>query len=416
MTVDATGDADSDARAAPEPPAAAAPGIPALRPGDPAPWFRLPCGDQPEFNLATVAGRYIVLSFFGSTANPLAGRELAAVLKHRALFDDQKFHFFGVGTDPADAARGRLRPSLPGVRYFRDFDRRVSRLYGAAADGPEGPRDLPLTVVLDPTLRVLASIRYDAPGGHAAPLVTFLRALPAPERHAGVELFAPVLVVPRVFEPAFCRRLIELYRKRGGEDSGFMREEQGKTVAAIDYTHKRRSDYIIEAPEARDAALARIKRRLVPEIHKAFHYRATRMERYIVACYDAAVGGYFKPHRDNTTKGTAHRRFAVTLNLNAEEYEGGELRFPEYGPRTYKPPTGGAVVFSCTLLHEATPVTKGVRYAFLPFLYDEEAAALREANNKYLGENVDPYRAVAKPKGEPRAEVEPAAAPRPAKS
>jgi peroxiredoxin/predicted 2-oxoglutarate/Fe(II)-dependent dioxygenase YbiX len=372
-----------------------------FRPGDPAPWFRLPCGDQPEFNLATVAGRYIVLSFFGSGSTPLVQREIAAVMRHRALFDDRKFHFFGVSTDPADEAAGRLRTSLPGVRFFRDFDRRVSRLYGAAADGPKGQQDLPITFVLDPTLRVLAAIRYDDPRGHAAPLVTYLRALPAPERHAGVELFAPVLVVPRVFEPAFCRRLIELYRKGGGEDSGFMREEEGKTVAAIDYTHKRRSDYIIEDREVRDAAQSRVNRRLVPEIHKAFHYRATRMERYIVACYEASVGGYFKPHRDNTTKGTAHRRFAVTLNLNAEEYEGGELRFPEFGPRTYKPPTGGAVVFSCTLLHEATPVTKGVRYVFLPFLYDEEAAALREANNKYLGENVERYRAAARPKAEP---------------
>ena len=51
------------------------------------------------------------------------------------------------------------------------------------------------------------------------------------------------------------------------------------------------------------------------------------MERYIVACYDSTEGGYFRPHRDNTTKGTAHRRFAVTLNLNSDEYEGGYLRF-----------------------------------------------------------------------------------------
>ena len=29
---------------------------------------------------------------------------------------------------------------------------------------------------------------------------------------------------------------------------------------------------------------------------------------------------------------------------------------------------GGAVVFSCSLLHEALPVTKGVRYALLTFL------------------------------------------------
>ena len=72
------------------------------------------------------------------------------------------------------------------------------------------------------------------------------------------------------------------------------------------------------------------------------------------------------PHRDNTTRGTAHRRFAVTINLNDGPWEGGDLRFPEYGPQTYRAPTGGAVVFSCSLLHECTPVTRGERYCFLP--------------------------------------------------
>jgi predicted 2-oxoglutarate/Fe(II)-dependent dioxygenase YbiX len=72
----------------------------------------------------------------------------------------------------------------------------------------------------------------------------------------------------------------------------------------------------------------------------------------------------------------------------AEEFEGGDLRFPEYGRQTYRPPTGGAVVFSCSLLHEATPVTKGRRYAFLPFLYDEAAAKIREENLQFLDESL----------------------------
>ena len=37
-------------------------------------------------------------------------------------------------------------------------------------------------------------------------------------------------------------------------------------------------------------------------------------------------------------------------------------------------------------------MTRGKRYAFLPFLYNEEAARIREANNPYLGEGVGEYR------------------------
>ncbi len=114
-------------------------------------------------------------------------------------------------------------------------------------------------------------------------------------------------------------------------------------------------------------------------IEEAFVWQATRIERYIVACYSADDGGFFRRHRDNTTKGTAHRRFAVTINLN-DDFDGGELGFPEFSSRTYRPPLGGATVFSCSLLHEATPVTRGLRYATLPFLYDEAGAAIRKAN------------------------------------
>ena len=171
-----------------------------------------------------------------------------------------------------------------------------------------------------------------------------------------------------------------------------MREKDGKTVLVVDHKHKRRSDWTIADETLKETVRQRIRRRIVPEIEKAFQFKVTRMERYIVACYDATVGGYFQAHRDNTTKGTAHRRFAVTINLNSDEYEGGELTFPEFGRAVFKPPVGGAVVFSCGLLHQALPVTKGKRYAFLPFLYDDAAAKVREQNNAYLGDNVAQYK------------------------
>ncbi len=197
-------------------------------------------------------------------------------------------------------------------------------------------------------------------------------------------LGAPVLLVPDVSEPDFCRLLIEEYERDGGTDSGFVRSDwQGRTVAVLDHTHKRRRDANITTPELRAGFKQRIERRLVPEIRNAFQFAATRIERYIVAYYDAADGGHFKPHRDNTTLGTAHRKFAVTLNLNAE-FDGGELRFPEFGPRTYRAPAGAAIVFSCSLLHEATPVTSGRRYCTLPFLYDESGEQVRRENLKFV--------------------------------
>jgi predicted 2-oxoglutarate/Fe(II)-dependent dioxygenase YbiX len=133
--------------------------------------------------------------------------------------------------------------------------------------------------------------------------------------------------------------------------------------------------------------IVRFNRSVVPELAKVCQYKASQMERFLVGCYRAEDSGHFAPHRDNTTRGTAHRRFAASVNLNAD-FEGGEVSFPEYGARGFKPPPGGAVVFSCSLLHAVSKVTHGQRYAFLPFIYDDDAAKIREANNAYLAQEV----------------------------
>ena len=68
----------------------------------------------------------------------------------------------------------------------------------------------------------------------------------------------------------------------------------------------------------------------------------------------------------------------MTLNLNTEDHEGGELRFPEYGQASYRPATGEAAIFSCNLLREATDVTRGQRYTLLSFICDESGRQFLE--------------------------------------
>ena len=354
--------------------------------GQPAPWFHAPAlSGNDNFAFNTAGGHYVLLLFYGSAAHPAAAQALAEVQAHRALFDDDRACFFGVTIDRADAQSGRIAQQLPGIRHFLDYDRKVSAMYGALPDGEQPGAYLPHWVLLDPALRTLA-VSPIAEGARIFAELQRLVAEPMPHGHA------PVLVVPRVLEPDLCRHLIGLYDAVGGTESGFMREVDGITVLRNDHSHKRRSDYEIADQEMRQAINRRIIRTLVPSIQRAFQFHVTRIERWTVACYDSSVGGYFRPHRDNTTKGTAHRRFACTINLNAEDHEGGELRFPEFGRATYRAPTGGAVVFSCSLLHEAMPVKSGRRYAFLPFFYDDAAARIRAENSRFLDKGVASYR------------------------
>jgi predicted 2-oxoglutarate/Fe(II)-dependent dioxygenase YbiX len=331
---------------------------------------------NPRFAFDTAAGRYLVLAFLHDMTDPANAARVRAVQERADLFDDRTASCFALSTAPGDEAEGRLANRIPGFRVIWDHDLSVSRLYGAA--GADGARR-GLWVLIDPTLRVIAAIPFAADGRDAAALLSVLDRQPPPDRFAGIPLQAPILYLPRVFEPALCQQLIAIYERQGGEISGFMREVDGRTVGQHDPRHKVRRDTVIEDPALIRAVQARILRRVVPEIAKVHQFRATRMERYIVSCYDAAEAGHFTAHRDNTTPGTAHRRFAVSINLN-DGFAGGEVSFPEYGPQGFTAPPGGAVVFSCSLLHKVSRVTHGRRYAFLPFLYDDAAAALRTAN------------------------------------
>ena len=71
---------------------------------------------------------------------------------------------------------------------------------------------------------------------------------------------------------------------------------------------------------------------------------SSQRERYRIARYDLASGGVLHAHRDNSTKETAHRRFTMTVNLNAGEYEGAALRFREYGDHSYEVERGTAII------------------------------------------------------------------------
>lgn len=357
--------------------------------GDPAPWFAGRTAANPEFHFDTIAGRYVVLCFFGSAGNPAVAAMLGELWRRTDVFDGRHAMLWGVSCDAEDERTGRIADQPPGCRVFWDFDFRISALYGICerADAATPWRYSPTTVILDPNLRVLAVFPFPGPGAHATRVADYVSLLPRWGRAEPGTPSPPILICPRVFEPAFCRELIALYERHGGEESGVMRTDPvtGQTIGVMDRRAKQRRDYTIMEPEMRQRILAAFRRRLFPEVHKAFQFEATQVERYLIACYSAEEGGHFGSHRDNLTKMTSHRQFAVTVNLNAEEYEGGGLRFPEYDRRVYWPPTGGALVFSCTVLHEATPVTKGRRYCLLPFLEGAAAAIARQRREAWPG-------------------------------
>ena len=267
-----------------------------------------------------------------------------------------------------------------------------SKLGGASADNAEGP-----LLLCDPERKYLTALLASGGGVGFAPAqglrmrvivldpnqrvaATFdTRALPAAaEAISGVAdsvrangsadlvlrtPLAPVLILPRVFEPDFCTQLIRLWGKGDHQDSGV-----SSRYGNVNLSHlKRTEDYTIVEPMLLKAVSDRLAYRIGPELTKVFAYdREFTFDSHVVLSYSAEGRHFFGAHRDNGAPTTANRSFAVSLNLN-DDFEGGELSFPEYAGVRISPPLGGAAVFSCSLLHVALPVTRGRRFVLTTF-------------------------------------------------
>lgn len=231
----------------------------------------------------------------------------------------------------------------------------------------------PTAFLLDPNLRVHRTLPFD--DAHAV-ATAVLGHLPDLSWSAGegreVDLQAPVLVVPDVLSVEQCEELMRVWDEQGNVATGVEASAAGGRAEQLSAQMKRRRDHVVTDPDRTRDLAQTIGRRVMPEIARAFAYRARRFEGFKIACYEASDRGFFRAHRDNLSPSTAHRRFALTLNLN-DDYQGGQLRFPEYGPQRYRPPRGAALLFSCSLLHEVLDVTENRRFVLLSFLFGDEA-------------------------------------------
>ncbi|MEX0921786.1 MAG: 2OG-Fe(II) oxygenase [Rhodovibrionaceae bacterium] len=315
---------------------------PAYQRGDRAPNFVLPGpgGQMGAFYDAVVA-RAGLLFVAGVPGNAEACLPRLAQLADRGFTVTALFHC------PAEALPPQ--PEAAALRHFADPLGKISTAYG-------GPG---VCVITDRNLRVLEGFNAGKEGEG-------LEDLEVPSLPPFTP--APALIVPHVLEPALCAELIADWEQDHQE--GYVRtaEADPEKGRAIQPDVKRRQDHFLSSAKNRKIEQI-VMRRIAPEVFKAFHFKTGSMQAFRVGAYLAGRGDFFRPHRDNSSPQTEHRKFAVTLNLN-QDFEGGGLTFPEYGDMIYHTGTGGAVVFSCSLLHEALPVTKGSRYVLLTFLYE----------------------------------------------
>ena len=221
-----------------------------IQPGDPAPWWKQGRTSSPS--TAPAAGTS-VLGFYGNAGDAIGEAALAALHDNRRFVDDAKASFFGIGMDPHDQSERHVEQRFPAVQFIWDFDGDVHRAYGIAHR---------TWIVLDPMLRVIDVLLFGTDGADIPQLLALLERLPPPSHHPGAEMPIPVLLLPNVFEPEFCRYLIDCYDANGGRESGFMQEVGGKAVEAYDPAWKRRRDFIITDAALVELIKARMGRRV----------------------------------------------------------------------------------------------------------------------------------------------------------
>jgi hypothetical protein len=313
--------------------------------GDPMPPISLPdtVGGGRVFNERSIPGATLV--FWLAGAAPSAA-EVEDFVGHRPAIEAAGARLFAVTHAQA----------VHGLDTFCDPENKLARAVGLDRRG---------AIVLDPEFRLAAIV---ADGQGAADVVAACRRFRdlAPEEKVRGQ--APVLMVHRALDAGFCGRLVDYWA--GGQKLLNLIADVGGEALYDPGTLKRRADVAVTDAGLVAALSNALSRRIAPGIEKAFQRRVTRFEGFKVGCYDAAERGAFGPHRDNATPFSRNRLFAISLNLNSG-YAGGEIRFPEFGRRLYRPDAGDALVFSCSLLHEAMPVVSGRRFGLFTFLYDD---------------------------------------------
>ncbi len=232
----------------------------------------------------------------------------------------------------------------------------------------------PEVLLLDRNLRVAARLDADETGNVVAAALAAAGAL-AREAVRDICTPAPVLLLPNLLDRALCRDLIEMHRNGPTFESPVLTTDAlGRPYNKLDHTFKKRRDLLLDRDHPMHVRLAGIiMKRCAPEIKRAFQAVVTHTDRLLIACYPGD-GGHFRRHRDNRPKVVSFRRFALSINLtlDAEGYEGGHLRLPEFNSHHYRCPPGAGVIFSVALLHEITPVLRGDRYVLVTHLHDDE--------------------------------------------
>lgn len=318
-----------------------------------------------------IAGKPLLLVFHlrGSTTDLL--HDLQPFITAHDRLRDMGCAIFALTRAHAVAEAARTLPSAPGgkplVPLLTDATGDVFTAYGmddaARSSNGQAPNTIALLLTANMKIAYMSALPMNMQRIQDTLQRMALARPPIP-----LSAHPPILLVPVALSAADCADLVQLWHRLDQQHGAVGHSDVDPKCISFLHEYGKVKQYLIDEPRLQQALDAKLSRRLMPEISKAFDTRAPQREAWALSCYDANDGGMLHPHRDCASAETQHRRFTVTVALN-DTYHGGALRFREYGEQTYNLPVGAAAVFSAALLHEVLPVTAGRRFALVTHLY-----------------------------------------------
>lgn len=185
----------------------------------------------------------------------------------------------------------------------------------------------------------------------------------APPQNQPEHYLSNYIVVPDMFTPAECRRIV--YANLPVSQAHVTRFEEG---SFNDLQMNSRNTKVKSVPQIEEFAW--LYKPVVEKIRTinqtCFHFKIKSLTNLQILEYENT--GFYGTHIDVGTGETSRRKFSMVVFLTPEEeYQGGELILkPWFTPVVQK--QGSAVFFPSYIPHEIRPVTQGVRHTMVTWV------------------------------------------------
>ena len=305
-----------------------------LQQRDYAPYRIADLSGKTVFDIKPFAGYFSLLAFTGNSALPECVLAQKAIAAAAALFDHKRARLAIVTQDSDPNSPSTAIRAI--AQQVEDPEFIAAAAFGAISPAENGTANFrPRWVILSPALRIVRIIPLRQAD---VAIETFSKLLSRPEEIASH--FPPALEQTDVLEPEFCDSLLSECKRvaispgRHGQEFGPMSDKQ-----------------------TRDQVAMSLERRVLPALGAFFNCSPRKIEHltFVKRSRCQQTERDLLRIRDRMSIKVA-KAFGVLVPLDDLSYSGGNIIFPEFSPRELAIKKGSALVYSCNLLRETSPV------------------------------------------------------------